>query len=280
MISLNGKVVADLIKNQLREQLNGIDISNRPGLGTILVGEDPGSKSYVAGKHRDCSEVGINSIRIDLPSNSTDAEIFAAIKRLNSDASCTGFLLQLPLPGNRNHGEFLEAIDPKKDCDGLHPYNLGRLVMGESAPRPCTPAGVIRLLQHYQVELSGAHVVIIGRGSTVGRPMALMLSDRSINATVSVVHTGTKNPHALIKSADIVIAALGKKWFVTPEMVREGAVVVDVGLTRDGDRLYGDVDPAVSEVAGALSPVPQGVGPMTRAMLLENLIRIYRGEFQ
>jgi methylenetetrahydrofolate dehydrogenase (NADP+)/methenyltetrahydrofolate cyclohydrolase len=280
VVSLNGKVVADSIKNQLREQLQGIETSQRPGLGTILVGDDPGSKSYVAGKHRDCSEVGINSIRIDLPSNSTDAEIFAAIKRLNSDASCTGFILQLPLPGNRNHSEFLEAIDPKKDCDGLHPYNLGRLVMGERAPRPCTPAGVIRLLAHYQVELSGAHVVIIGRGSTVGRPMALMLSDRSINATVSVVHTGTRNPHALIKGADVVIAALGKKWFVTREMVREGAVVVDVGLTRDGDQLYGDVDPAVSEVAGALSPVPRGVGPMTRAMLLENLMRIHRGDFQ
>lgn len=279
---LDGKAVASQVKREIKDYIDGLLSEGRsdlPGLGTILVGDDPASKSYVSGKHRDCGEVGINSIRVDLPANASDAQITEAIAKLNSEPGCTGFLLQLPLPGNRDHHRFLEAIDPKKDCDGLHPINLGRLVAGVSAPRPCTPLGIIHLLRANGIALSGSKVVIVGRGATVGRPLALMLSDREINATVNVVHTGTKDPLREIKSADIVIAAVGKKWFITREMISDGATVVDVGLTRDGDRLFGDVHPDVAQVAGALSPVPGGVGPMTRAMLLENIIRIHRGDF-
>jgi len=283
VFTLDGKSIAAQIRSDIKTYIDGLKDNpgaSIPGLGTILVGDDPASKSYVAAKHRDCSEVGINSLRIDLPATASDGEIGEAIASLNSDARCTGFLLQLPLPGNQNHHRFLEAIDPKKDCDGLHPVNLGNLVSGVVAPRPCTPLGIIRLLRAYKIELSGARVVIVGRGVTVGRPLALMMSDREVNATVSVVHTGTKNPQEIIKSADIVIAAAGRKWMITKEMISAGATVVDVGLTRDGSKLVGDVHPDVSHLAGALSPVPGGVGPMTRAMLLENIIRSHRGEFE
>lgn len=283
MVLLDGKSLASQVKSEIKTYIDGLKQepnSSLPGLGTILVGDDPASKIYVDGKHRDCSEVGINSIRIDLPASASNGEILDAISSLNSNPRCTGFLLQLPLPGNKSHHHLLEAIDPKKDCDGLHPVNLGKLVSSAKAPRPCTPVGIIRLLRAYNIETSGAKVTIVGRGVTVGRPLALMMSDRDVNATVSVVHTGTENPEEVIKGADIVISAVGKKWLIKKEMIAAGATVIDVGLTRDGAKLVGDVDPDVSKVAGAISPVPGGVGPMTRAMLLENIIRIHRGEFE
>lgn len=283
MISLDGKSIASQVRSDIKDYIDGLKKTRGasiPGLGTILVGDDPASKSYVAGKHRDCSEVGINSFRIDLPESASSKDILKAISSLNSEPGCTGFLLQLPLPNGQSHQRFLEAIDPKKDCDGLHPVNLGKLVSGANAPRPCTPVGIIRLLRAYKIELSGAKVAIVGRGVTVGRPLALMMSDRDVNATVSVIHTGTRDPEEAIGRADIVIAAAGKKWMIRKEMISTGATVVDVGLTRDATTLVGDVHPDVSQVAGALSPVPGGVGPMTRAMLLENIIRIHRGEFE
>jgi len=278
MALLDGKLLAAKLKDEMKSTVAALD--PKPGLGTILVGLDPGSNSYVAGKHRDCSDVGINSLRIDLPADATDKEIFGAIEKFNNDPLCTGFILQLPLPGNRNEDEFLAAIDPKKDCDGLHPINLGKLLLGVDAPRPCTPAGIIRLLTENEIELAGAHVVIVGRGLTVGRPLAILLSEKSNNATVSIVHTGTKNPEEIIKTGDIVIVAIGKKYFLKPEMIKRGAVVVDVGITRENGEIFGDVDPAVAEVASFISPTPGGVGPMTRAMLLKNLLAIYQGDFQ
>jgi len=278
MALLDGKLLAAKLKAEMKSTVAALD--PKPGLGTILVGLDPGSASYVAGKHRDCSEVGINSLRIDLPADATDEDIFAAIKKFNNDPLCTGFILQLPLPGNRSEDKFLEAIDPKKDCDGLHPINLGKLLLGVAAPKPCTPAGIIRLLRENGIDLSGAHVVIIGRGLTVGRPLSILLSEKSNNATVSIVHTGTKNPEEIIKTGDIVIVAVGKKHFLKSEMIKRGAVVVDVGITRENGSLFGDVDPAVAEVASLISPTPGGVGPMTRAMLLQNLLAIHQGEFQ
>jgi methylenetetrahydrofolate dehydrogenase (NADP+)/methenyltetrahydrofolate cyclohydrolase len=283
VITLDGNLIASQVKSDIKNYIDDLRKkagSSIPGLGTILVGDDPASQSYVAGKHRDCSEVGINSIRIDLPASASDQEIRSAIDSLNRDPRCTGFLLQLPLPDKRDHQQLLEAIDPKKDCDGLHPVNLGKLVAGVTAPRPCTPLGIIRLVRAFAIELSGARIAIVGRGPTVGRPLALMLSDRDINATVTVIHTGTRKPEELIKGAEIVVAAVGKKWIIRKEMIGSGATVVDVGLTRDGRKLVGDVHPDVAEVAAALSPVPGGVGPMTRAMLLENIIRIHRGEFE
>ena len=276
MITLDGKRLAGAIKNAIKEELQSIPESKRPGLGTILVGDDPASMTYVAGKHRDCAEVGIRSLRIDLPANASDAEILAAIRRFNQDPSCTGFILQLPIPGREENIEFLEAIDPKKDCDGLHPINLGRLLLGEHGIYPCTPLGIFTLLRSYEIELEGKNVVIVGRGVTVGKPLAMLLASKHVNATVTIVHSKTVDPGSIIAKADVVIVAIGKKWFLTPSMVKDGATVVDVGLTRIDGKLFGDVDPDVANVAGALSPVPGGVGPMTRAMLLDNIMQIYR----
>ena len=277
MITLDGKHVANSIKSAIKAELKDLPESKRPGLGTIVVGDDPASHAYVAGKHRDCAEVGIRSLRIDLPATASDKEIHRAIEQFNSDRSCTGFILQLPLPGRNESIEFLEQIDPKKDCDGLHPINLGRLLLDEHGLYPCTPLGILTLLNAYEIDLAGKSVAIVGRGITVGRPLAMLLSSRHVNASISIIHSKTPHPEAIIKQADVVIVAIGKKWYLTPEMVKPGAVVVDVGLTRIDGKLFGDVDPRVGEVAGALSPVPGGVGPMTRAMLLDNIMAIHRG---
>lgn len=277
MITLDGKHVAQSIKSAIKEELKDVPESKRPGLGTILVGDDPGSLAYVAGKHRDCAEVGIRSLRIDLPSDANDDDIYTAIETFNKDRSCTGFILQLPLPNRQESIHFLERIDPKKDCDGLHPLNLGRLLLDEHGLYPCTPLGILTLLNAYEIELEGASVAIVGRGITVGRPLAMLMSSRHVNASISVVHSKTRNAEEIIRNSDVVIVAIGKKWYLKKEMVKPGATIVDVGLTRIDGKLFGDVDPDVAEVAGALTPVPGGVGPMTRAMLLDNIMAIHRG---
>jgi methylenetetrahydrofolate dehydrogenase (NADP+)/methenyltetrahydrofolate cyclohydrolase len=238
----------------------------------VLVGDDPGSHSYVAGKHRDCSEVGINSIRVDLPATATQADVMAAIKELNSAKECTGYIVQLPMPTGINTQEILEAIDPAKDADGLHPMNLGRLVSGYPAPLPCTPRGIVALLSHYEVAIAGAEVCVIGRGLTVGRPLGLLLSRKEENATVTLTHTGTKDLAKHVKQADIVVAAIGKAHFLTAQMIKPGATVLDVGISRTDAGLLGDVHPDVFEVAANIAPMPGGVGPMTRAMLLTNVV--------
>jgi methylenetetrahydrofolate dehydrogenase (NADP+)/methenyltetrahydrofolate cyclohydrolase len=249
-------------------------LANKPGLGTILVGDDPGSHAYVNGKHRDCAEVGINSIRIDLPASATQQDVLRAVNDLNDAKECTGYIVQLPLPGGIDTNLILEAIDPDKDADGLHPINLGRLVLNQSAPRPCTPSGIIELLKHNDISWAGKDVAIIGRGTTVGRPLSLMLNSKEINATVTNLHTGSKELAAHTKRADIVIAAIGKSHFLTAEMIKPGAVVVDVGITRTQSGLQGDVHPDVAQIASAVTPMPGGVGPMTRAMLLNNILHI------
>jgi methylenetetrahydrofolate dehydrogenase (NADP+)/methenyltetrahydrofolate cyclohydrolase len=243
-----------------------------PGLGTVLVGDDPGSHSYVGGKHRDCQEVGINSIRVDLPATATQADVLAAIKDLNAAKECTGYIVQLPLPQAIDTQVILEAIDPAKDADGLHPLNLGRLVAGYQAPLPCTPRGIVELLNHYKIPIGGADVVVIGRGLTVGRPLGLLLSRRQENATVTLTHTGTKDLAAHTKRADIVIAAIGQAHFLKAEMIKAEATVLDVGISRTDAGLIGDVDPGVFDVAAFVAPMPGGVGPMTRAMLLMNVV--------
>lgn len=275
MITLDGKRIATAIKDAIKSELAGLPESRRPGLGTIIVGDDPASQTYVAGKHRDCAEVGIRSLRVDLPSDASDSEINAAIDGLNRDPHCTGFIVQLPIPG-RESISFLERIDPEKDCDGLNPINLGRLLLDEHGIYPCTPLGILTLLRSYEIELEGVRVAIVGRGITVGRPLAMLLSSHHVNASISIVHSKTVDPESIIRQADVVIVAIGKKWFLKPSMIKPGATVVDVGLTRIDGRLYGDVDPSVADVAGALSPVPGGVGPMTRAMLLDNIMQIHR----
>lgn len=275
MINLDGKRIASAIKNAIKSELEGLPESKRPGLGTILVGADPASQTYIAGKHRDCAEVGIRSLRVDLPASASDREIHAAIESFNRDPQCTGFIVQLPIPG-RESIAFLEAIDPEKDCDGLNPINLGHLLLDEHGIYPCTPLAILTLLRSYEIELEGVNVAILGRGITVGRPLAMLLSSHHVNASVSIVHSKTIDPQRIIRQADVVIAAVGKKWFLTPSMIKPGATVVDVGLTRVDGKLFGDVDPAVAGVAGALSPVPGGVGPMTRAMLLDNIMQIHR----
>jgi methylenetetrahydrofolate dehydrogenase (NADP+)/methenyltetrahydrofolate cyclohydrolase len=270
---LDGKALATIIKADLRtrtEVLKGRGIT--PGLGTVLVGDDPGSLSYVAGKHRDCQEVGINSIRVDLPATATQADVMAAIRDLNSAKECTGYIVQLPMPVGLNTQTILEAIDPAKDADGLHPINLGRLVSGYAAPLPCTPRGIVALLRHYEVPLAGAEVCVIGRGLTVGRPLGLLLTRKVENATVTLTHTGTKDLAKHVKQADIVIAAIGKTHFLTAQMIKPGATVLDVGISRTEAGLLGDVHPDVLEVAANVSPMPGGVGPMTRAMLLTNVV--------
>jgi methylenetetrahydrofolate dehydrogenase (NADP+)/methenyltetrahydrofolate cyclohydrolase len=236
------------------------------------VGDDPGSHSYVGGKHRDCQEVGINSIRVDLAATATQADVLAAIKELNAAKECTGYIVQLPLPASIDTQLILEAINPAKDADGLHPLNLGRLVAGHQAPLPCTPRGIVELINHYKIPLSGAEVVVIGRGLTVGRPLGLLLTRKKENATVTLTHTGTKDLVAHTQRADIVIAAIGQPHFLKAEMIKPGAVVLDVGISRTDAGLIGDVDPGVFDVASFVAPMPGGVGPMTRAMLLMNVV--------
>ncbi|WP_213452812.1 bifunctional methylenetetrahydrofolate dehydrogenase/methenyltetrahydrofolate cyclohydrolase [Rhizomonospora bruguierae] len=275
---LDGKATATAIKEELRARVKALtERGVVPGLGTILVGEDPGSQAYVAGKHRDCAEVGIASIRRDLPGTATQAEVEAAVTELNADPACHGYIVQLPLPAQVDTQRILELIDPDKDADGLHPVNLGRLVLGYPGPLPCTPRGIVELLRRYGVPLKGAEVTVVGRGTTVGRPLGLLLTRRSENATVTLCHTGTRELAAHTRTADVVIVAAGMPGLLTAEMVRPGAVVVDVGITRvvgaDGKGRYtGDVSPGVVEVAGAVAPMPGGVGPMTRAMLLTNVV--------
>jgi methylenetetrahydrofolate dehydrogenase (NADP+) / methenyltetrahydrofolate cyclohydrolase len=270
---LDGKALAASIKQELSarvKQLNGKGIS--PGLGTILVGDDPGSHSYVSGKHRDCKEVGITSIRIDLKASASQADVLAAVRDLNSASECSGYIVQLPLPNGINTQDILEAIDPKKDADGLHPINLGRLVAGYKAPLPCTPRGIVELINHYKITLAGAEVVVIGRGLTVGRPLGLLLNRKQENATVTLTHTGTKDLSAHTKRADIVVAAIGSAHFLKAKDIKSGATVLDVGISRTDSGLVGDVDPDVMAVAGFVAPMPGGVGPMTRAMLLKNVV--------
>lgn len=270
---LDGKATATAVKHELAVTVSELTARGvQPGLGTVLVGEDPGSHAYVAGKHRDCAEVGIASIRVDLPATATQGEINDAIDALNADPSCTGYIVQLPLPGGIDTNSVLERMDPQKDADGLHPVNLGRLVLGAPAQLPCTPRGIVELLRRYDVELAGAEVVIIGRGVTVGRPLGLLLTRRSENATVTLCHTGTRDLADHIRRADIVVAAAGVPGLVTADMVRPGAAVLDVGITRTDRGLVGDVAPDVRSVAGFLAPMPGGVGPMTRAMLLANVV--------
>jgi len=270
---LDGKALAATIKKDFTARTQALKAKGIiPGLGTILVGDDPGSHSYVGGKHRDCQEVGINSIRIDLPATATQADVLVAIKDLNAAKECTGYIVQLPLPGSINTQLILEAIDPTKDADGLHPLNLGRLVAGYQAPLPCTPRGIVELINHYKIPLSGAEVVVIGRGLTVGRPLGLLLTRKQENATVTLTHTGTKDLLVHTKRADIVIAAIGQPHFLKAAMIKAGAVVLDVGISRTDAGLIGDVDPGVFEVASFVAPMPGGVGPMTRAMLLMNVV--------
>jgi len=269
-ITLDGKATAAAIKSELKVKVDAMAV--KPGLGTILVGDDPGSHSYVGGKHKDCAEVGIHSIRIDLPASATQADVLAAINDLNSAPECTGYIVQLPLPKGINANHILESIDPAKDADGLHPLNLGKLVIGETAPLPCTPRGIVELLHRYNVSTKGAEVVIIGRGLTVGRPLGLLLTRRGDDATVTTTHTSTRDLAAHTRKADIVVAAVGVPHSITPEMIKPGAAVLDVGITRTDSGLKGDVHPDVREVAGHFAPNPGGVGPMTRAMLLTNVV--------
>jgi methylenetetrahydrofolate dehydrogenase (NADP+)/methenyltetrahydrofolate cyclohydrolase len=275
---LDGKATAAAVKEDLRVRVKALAAAGRvPGLGTVLVGDDPGSRAYVAGKHRDCAEVGIASIRRDLPATASEAEVLAAVAELNADPACTGFLVQLPLPAGLDEQRVLEAVDPEKDADGLHPVNLGRLVLGVPGPLPCTPRAIVALLRRFDVPLVGADVVVIGRGVTVGRPLGLLLTRRTENATVTLCHTRTRDLAAHTRRADLVVVAAGVPGLLTPEMVKPGAAVLDVGITRvttaEGKtRLVGDVEPAVAGVAGFLAPMPGGVGPMTRAMLLTNVV--------
>jgi methylenetetrahydrofolate dehydrogenase (NADP+)/methenyltetrahydrofolate cyclohydrolase len=270
---LDGKATAAAIREDLTRRV--AELAQRgitPGLGTVLVGDDPGRRSYVNGKHRDCAQVGIASIRRELPAEATQREVEEVIDELNADPACTGYIVQLPLPPGLNAQALLERMDPAKDADGLHPLNLGRLVLGEPGPVPGTPEGIIALLRHYDVPLAGADVTVIGRGITVGRTLGLLLTRRSENATVTLCHTGTKDLAAHTRSADVVVVAAGRPRLLTADMVRPGAAVVDVGITRTDAGLVGDVDPGVAEVAGWLAPVPGGVGPMTRAMLLAKVV--------
>ncbi len=267
---LDGKLTASIIKSELKALVEKMSV--KPGLGTVLVGDDPGSHSYVGGKHRDCAEVGIQSIRVDLPASASEQDVLAAIKDLNNAQECTGYIVQLPLPKGISANKVLEAIDPAKDADGLHPLNLGKLVLGEPAPLPCTPRGILELLHRYNISTKGAEVVVMGRGITVGRPLGLMMTRRGDDATVTITHTGTRDVKAHTLRADIVVAAVGSAHLLTPDMVKEGVVVLDVGITRTDKGLLGDIHPGVAEVASYIAPMPGGVGPMTRAMLLANVV--------
>jgi methylenetetrahydrofolate dehydrogenase (NADP+)/methenyltetrahydrofolate cyclohydrolase len=272
---LDGSALAITVRADIAARASALSAAGRtPGLGTLLVGDDPGSNSYVSGKHRDCKEVGINSIRIDLPASAKESDVLAAINDLNNASECSGYIVQLPLPQSCDIQKVLEAIDPDKDADGLHPMNLGRLVAGLDGPLPCTPRAIVELLSHYAIPLAGAEVVVIGRGLTVGRPLGLLLSRKSENATVTLTHTGTKNLHEHTQRADIVISAIGSAHFLKGSMIKKGAVVLDVGISRTDSGLVGDTDPSIAEVASFIAPMPGGVGPMTRAMLLKNVIEI------
>ncbi|MFO7252585.1 MAG: bifunctional methylenetetrahydrofolate dehydrogenase/methenyltetrahydrofolate cyclohydrolase [Actinomycetes bacterium] len=270
---LDGRATAAKIKADLTARVAALaERGLRPGLGTILVGDDPGSQAYVAGKHRDCAEVGIASIRVELPADASQADVEEAIDRLNADPACTGYLIQLPLPRHLDARPLLERIDPAKDADGLHPVNLGRLVHTVDAPLPCTPRGIVALLREYDVPLDGAEAVVVGRGITAGRALGLLLTRRSENATVTMCHTGTRDLAEHTRRADIVVAAAGSPHLITADMIRPGAAVLDVGVSRVDGRIVGDVAPEVRDVAGFLAPNPGGVGPMTRAMLLTNVV--------
>jgi methylenetetrahydrofolate dehydrogenase (NADP+)/methenyltetrahydrofolate cyclohydrolase len=277
---LDGKATLAAIKQELAVRVKALaDAGRAPGLGTVLVGDDPGSQRYVALKHADCADVGIVSIRRDLSATASQDEVQAAVDELNADPACSGYLVQLPLPRGLREQPVLERIDPAKDADGLHPMSLGRLVLGAPAPLPCTPRGIVELLRRYEVSLAGAEVVVVGRGTTVGRPLGLILTRRSENATVTTCHTATRDVAAHTRRADVVVAAAGVPGMITPDMVKPGAAVLDVGVSRvtgaDGkSRLVGDVDKAVAEVAGFFAPNPGGVGPMTRAMLLTNVVEL------
>ena len=271
-VIMDGKALAARVKAEITVEVR--KLSKQPGLGTILVGEDPGSKAYVDGKHKDCVQVGIKSIKINLPATAKTADILKAVKDLNQNPECSGFIVQLPLPNGVNAEEILLAIDPKKDADGLHPINLGMLVLGKNTLIPCTPKAILALLNEHKIKLAGMKVLIIGRGTTVGRPLSILLSQKPINATVTLAHSATINLLELLKAADVVVAALGSAHFIKPTMVKKGATLVDVGITRTPQGLLGDIDPAVSEICSFLAPMPGGVGPMTRAMLLSNLVEL------
>ena len=270
---LDGTATAAAVKTELQTRVAELQAQGIvPGLGTVLVGDDPGSHAYVGGKHKDCAEVGISSIRIDLPADSTQVQVDARIAELNADPDVTGYIVQLPLPQHLDSHRVLELMDPGKDADGLHPMNLGRLVLGIPGPLPCTPAGIVELLRRYEVPINGAHVVVVGRGITVGRPLGLLLTRKSENATVTLCHTGTQDLSAELKRADIIVAAAGVPGIVKAINVKPGAAVLDVGITRTDSGLVGDVAPDVIDVAGFLAPMPGGTGPMTRAMLLANVV--------
>ncbi|ORL35739.1 bifunctional methylenetetrahydrofolate dehydrogenase/methenyltetrahydrofolate cyclohydrolase [Prescottella equi] len=270
---LDGKATRDEIFEDLEARVAALKEKGiTPGLGTILVGDDPGSAAYVRGKHNDCAKVGITSIRRDLPADITQEELEATIDELNANPECTGYIVQLPLPKHLDENAALERVDPDKDADGLHPVNLGRLVLGKEAPLPCTPRGIVHLLRRYEVPIAGAHVAVVGRGVTVGRPIGLLLTRRTENATVTLCHTGTRDLAAQVRQADIVIAAAGVPGLITADMVKPGAAVLDVGVSRTADGLRGDVADGVREVAGFVSPNPGGVGPLTRAFLLTNVV--------
>lgn len=273
--TLDGKLTRDEIFVDLAERVAALTAAGRtPGLGTVLVGDDPGSGAYVRGKHSDCAKVGITSIRRDLPADISQGRLQDTIDELNADPECTGYIVQLPLPRHLNENAALERIDPAKDADGLHPTNLGKLVLNEDAPLPCTPRGIVALLRRFDVAIDGAHVVVIGRGVTVGRPLGLLLTRRTENATVTLCHTGTRDLPELTRQADIIVAAVGVPHMLTADMVRPGAAVVDVGVSRVDDKLTGDVAPGVWDVAGQVSPNPGGVGPLTRAFLLTNVVEL------
>ncbi len=270
---MDGKDAAADVRTELTVRVAALAAAGvRPGLGTILVGDDPGSRAYVAGKHRDCEQVGVASLRVDLPADACQADVESAVQELNVDPDCTGYIVQLPLPAGLDAHRVLELMDPDKDADGLHPMNLGRLVLGTPAPLPCTPRGIVALLRRYDIPLDGAEVVVVGRGVTVGRPLGLLLTRKSENATVTLCHTGTRDLRAHLRRADIVVAAAGVPHLVTADAVRAGVTVLDVGITRTADGLVGDVHPDVREVAAFVAPMPGGVGPMTRAMLLTNVV--------
>ena len=270
---LDGTLYRDEIFSDLAQRVSALnDKGITPGLATVLVGEDPGSQSYVKMKHRDCEKLGINSIRKDLPADITQKELEAVIDELNADDACTGYIVQLPLPKHLDENAILERIDPEKDADGLHPVNLGKLVLNEEAPLPCTPNGCLHLLRRFGVELNGAKTVVIGRGVTVGRPIGLMLTRRSENSTVTLCHTGTKDLAAETREADIVIAAAGQPHMLTADMIKEGAALLDVGVSRVDGKLTGDIHPDCWDKAGFVSPNPGGVGPLTRAFLVRNIV--------
>ncbi|MFF8310691.1 bifunctional methylenetetrahydrofolate dehydrogenase/methenyltetrahydrofolate cyclohydrolase [Streptomyces lydicus] len=271
---LDGKATAAAIKSELTARVEALKAKGvQPGLGTLLVGDDPGSRWYVNGKHRDCAQVGIASIQRELPETATQEEIEAVVRELNEDPACTGYIVQLPLPKGIDANRVLELMDPAKDADGLHPMSLGRLVLGIEGPLPCTPYGIVQLLRRHDVEIKGAHVVVVGRGITIGRPMPLVLTRKSENATVTQCHTGTRDLSAHLRQADIIVAAAGVPHIIKPEDVKPGAAVLDVGVSRDeAGKIVGDVHPGVAEVAGWVAPNPGGVGPMTRAQLLVNVV--------